>query len=60
MFQDFFIYFNCTKLYFGTLREGEAKVAPSYFGDFLLGERRFAKTPGDLSKKHQYSWDYLA
>jgi hypothetical protein len=30
-----------------SLREGEAKVAPSNFGDFFVGDKWFAKTLDD-------------
>ncbi|MFY7811350.1 MAG: hypothetical protein ACOVQ2_06440 [Flavobacterium sp.] len=32
------------------MREGEAKVAPSNFGDFFVGDKWFAKTLADLTK----------
>ena len=41
------------------MREGVAKVAPSYFGDFLQGVAgRLA--PATTMQKPQNSWDYLA
>jgi len=37
------------------LREGVSKVACTIFCCFFVGERRFAKTPGDLTKKTKNS-----
>jgi hypothetical protein len=41
--------------YFDSKREGEGKVACAIFFYFFVGERRFAKTPGDLTKKEKNS-----
>ena len=45
--------------YFVALREGVAKVAPSYFGDFLQGVAGRLAQDTTLQKP-QNCWDYLA